>query len=626
MCDEATQECRDLLSDHLGGRTLKAALRLQRLGRPRRRDLLRAGAAAAGAALLLQGRTRPVRAAVPAARRGTAGQLVLPDGTSSRRHAMHVHASGSEGTGSATAQTALAEQAGCDALWLTDHDWRLFALPPDTRLPRGYDFTALSAGGWTWTPYAKGRVTTSRAAVVTAASGPVLDLAVTARAKGATYGVVVSTVGNQLEGSIVGRQVELPFTVVGLSGQAWFEVVATLSTRAGRQQQLVYRFGTTPDSLVRVDAWTAHVFRHVRVGMAAPVVLTLLDDATAAFGADSLPADNALSGLALQVTALSGSVEVTLPRVGLPRLVTGQAAVDAVSAAYDQAFAAHPTVARRPGIEVSGNGDHHVGWYGAGATLVPFSDQAVAGAVATIHSGGGVASYNHPFGTASPARNAARIGKVFAAVAPSRVYGADVVELGYVQRGGMTLADHLALGDLLWQQGVVLTANGVSDDHNAVTWRDTFLTQLWTDGTPDDELAALRTGRATVARNGFLGDLAVTLDGRPMGSVPSSVVTATGELTVLATGLPAGATLEVVRGAVRPTTPRATAVPSTTSTVLSVDTALVGGAVSLGVAGGAAYHRVVARDASGSVLAFTNPVWSGVPDVSTVPSGRVVAV
>ncbi|GAA1881126.1 hypothetical protein [Lapillicoccus jejuensis] len=622
MCDDH-DDCPDLDLHALG---LSGALSTGRaVGHPfTRRQVLRWGSAAAAVAWFAARSAPPARAlsAGPAA----VGGLVLTDGTRSRRHAMHVHSSASEGPGSFANQIALADANGCDVIWPTEHDWRMFAVPGDDRIARGYAFTSLKSAGWTWKPTASGAATASRAQVTPYQGGSALALGVTAGGN-ATTGLKATTRTHLFEGSVIGRSLLAPATVTALSGQAWFEVVLTLSNQGSRVLHLVYRYGTTPASRRLVNATTAHVFVPVRVGDTIADPVDIEADVASFFGSVCDPQDNSVVGITVQANTAGGRVEVMLPRLDLPRDVTGQAAFDAVCAMYDR-VAAGRTAVWRKGIEVSGTDKHHLGWYGDDATNLPFSETTTSleAAVAQIRARGSIASFNHPYGvaTSTGVRDPAKILKAYTQIRPSGVYGADVIELGYDSRGGMTTDDHLALGDLLWCDGVVITANGVSDDHNGNTWKNTYLTQPWSTGTPAADLAALRTGRATVTRTGYAGDLWAELDGRPMGSVPSRTQNAPGTLTVRASGVPASWTLEVVRGAVVPLGRRRTAADLTVTRLPG--SALASGSTDVGVAGGNGYVRVLLRDGAGVVQQFGNPVWSGVPSTAGIDPGRVVAV
>ena len=588
--------------------------------RPTRRQVLGTTAVAA-AALFGPTSTRRANAAEGTSPTGArSAGLVLPDGSTSRRHAMHVHSSGSEGFGSLDGQLTLAERSGCDFYWSTEHDWRVFALPADSRLPRVFRFTTLSSGGWHWQPASRGTAAVSIAELIPWAGSTALNLQIQS-SRAATYGLSAVTSDNMLEGNVVGRQFGGPVTIRGLSGTAYYEIALQFSRHGANALSIVYRFGPTPDQRVRVDASTGHVYTQVTAGQTITPMVTPLDDLQAFFGTEIVAGDNSVTAINLQVSSVNGAIDVVVPRLDCPRNIVGQDAFDALNAVFDAVAAAHPLVTRRVGLEISGTYDH-LNWFGPDATNIVTVDGGLEQVVAQIKAGGSVASYNHPYGTLPRPRDARRILAAFQYLCPSRVWGADVLELGYDARGGMTLDDHLTLGDLLWCNGVVMTANGVSDDHYGRTWSETFLTQLWGAGTQAAELQALRAGRATVTRVGYDGDLVVSLDGRPMGSVPVNSSRKPGELTITATNLPSTSKIQVVQGQIVDLGLGRTA-PST-SVVELMPWQFVGGSASLRVPGGNAYYRVALVDANGSIRSFTNPVWSGVPDLSVVPRERLV--
>ena len=620
MCDNDDCPDLDLLELGLGHDDITAA---RAAGGPfSRRRLMQAGSAAA--ALAFFGASSAPSAVADTVAAGSG--LVLPGGMTSTRHAMHVHSSPSEGRGSFANQVALAESSGCDYLWMTEHDWRLWALPGDDRITRSYAFTSLDAANWHWKPVSAGSASSKRADIVPYAGSKALELQVTAGGA-ATYGLKATTSSHRLEGSVIGRQVFTPATVTALSGEAYFEIALMFSNHgAHTPQKLVYRYGTSAAGRRKVNASTGQVYIPVKVGDTISAPVSPVDDLRYFFGTTSVAEDNSIVAVQLQVTANAGSVTVVLPRLDLPRNVTGQAAFDAVARMYDDVLVGHRSLTVRRAIEVSGNEAHHLGWYGDDATnlVVAAGRAGIGDAIAQIRRHGSVASFNHPYGTAPKPRDPAKILDNYARLVTSLVYGADVLELGYDVRAGMTLEDHLALGDLLWCDGVVITANGVSDDHNGNSWRESFLTQLWGDGTQASELDALKSGRATMSRVGWSGDLWLTLDGRPMGSVPTTSQRGTGELEITATDLPAGSSIQVVRGTIDPQGARRTRADLTVTTIPA---AQVSGAVArLSVPGGNAFFRAMVVDRSGSIRQFTNPVWSGVPATSVVPPSRRVPV
>lgn len=131
--------------------------------------------------------------------------------------------------------------------------------------------------------------------------------------------------------------------------------------------------------------------------------------------------------------------------------------------------------------------------------------------VASVHAHGGVVSLNHPFGTQGPefiapeSEQRERAHALARDYAANRAFGADILEVGYVQRGEANLAAHLLLWDLLTANGCYLYGNGTSDSHGG-PWFDPhvpnrFETWVWAEGpSPEALLRGMRAGRL------FFGD------------------------------------------------------------------------------------------------------------------------
>ena len=180
-----------------------------------------------------------------------------------------------------------------------------------------------------------------------------------------------------------------------------------------------------------------------------------------------------------------------------------------------------------------------------------------------IHASGGLCSFNHPFG---PSQNPVSVAtdqdalrhKVTAAMLTDQACHADVVELGFRQRGGVSLETHLALGDSLWRNGLWLTVSGVNDNHNGGrgNWRreaNRFVTSSWASSAAEPDLiASLGAGRVFVGELGsWAGTLDLSVDGVvPMGSVSVRPHLTSRTATIAATQLPAGAVVELVQGPV----------------------------------------------------------------------------
>jgi hypothetical protein len=91
--------------------------------------------------------------------------------------------------------------------------------------------------------------------------------------------------------------------------------------------------------------------------------------------------------------------------------------------------------------------------------------------VGAVHARGGLVSYNHMFGTESggcgppDAGSEQRVLDTASELLANRIFGADILEVGYVCRGGIGITDHLRAWDLLTANGLSLTGTGVTDTH-----------------------------------------------------------------------------------------------------------------------------------------------------------------
>ena len=124
--------------------------------------------------------------------------------------------------------------------------------------------------------------------------------------------------------------------------------------------------------------------------------------------------------------------------------------------------------------------------------------------VRRVRSLGGVTSFNHLFGTTTsggpPRRQERRSRALALSLLDNGAYGADILEVGYVRRGGVGLRYHLRTWDLLTARGLYLYGNGVSDAHGD-DWGprmvpNHFATWIWSaDPEPRSLIDAMRRGR-----------------------------------------------------------------------------------------------------------------------------------
>lgn len=147
--------------------------------------------------------------------------------------------------------------------------------------------------------------------------------------------------------------------------------------------------------------------------------------------------------------------------------------------------------------------------------LKPFSNPADW--TSFVHGKGGLVSYNHPFGVdyeRAPLLQADErsllVKEASQYLFSKDVYGADILEAGYVFRGKVDLHDHLQLWDNLLGRGRVIFGNGASDSHGG-DWSvnmspNPFTTWVLSDSTESSALInTLKSGRSYFG-NPFLWD------------------------------------------------------------------------------------------------------------------------
>lgn len=547
----------------------------------------------------------------------------MPSGLTPSVHAMHLHGSGSEGAASWSQQISQALNRGIDVLWPSDHDWRVEAADPE--FGTSYAFTTLT--GWmTWKK--QGVTTANTVDIVSVADGSPFAGRSALRAKVTTARGIASvttlTTHDRLEGNVRGRR--LSGDVLITNGA--LEITVNLSTHAVGPLSLTYRLGDVAAGLLVRKPQDVLISVPAPIGSWTNFDLVLLDDIRRAW--PSIEAeDNSINGLTIGARASGSGAEVLLPRIDLPRDVTGATANLMHGEMLTRLGVAFPGLTIGNALEYSANGAaaHLNGFYANGpAPLLPDTyvdanttryPRTVAEAV---HAAGGVVSLNHPAGTGELTLTDAQQSTLAISKANKllrgRLYGVDVVELGYEVRGGLALERYLLhLGAMLWRDGWVFTATGVSDDHVGTdqSWLiNPVVTRIWgASSSLADQLTGLRQGRAHVTLlPQYAGDLWLDLDGVGMGSVlldPSTTGSRT--LTVSATGLATGFTVDVYQGPVD--YPGTTATSGNLQQISSLPaTAYAAGAVSLTVGRDVpCYYLAVVRNAAGLIVGFTNPVW-----------------
>ena len=555
--------------------------------------------------------------------------------------AMHVHASFSEGTGSMEAQLAEAKANGVDVVWWTEHDWRMSA----HRYRRAVHFD-----GWTededgrpltWVPARSGTLSEFSGAIVTSPASPLdpsaaSSLRITATGSGTAwsynrYKADTRQARQNLSAQLGGQTIAIEVLPEQLGPDGFMEIRLVTSRRpakAGRGAGLYtlsYRLGgDAPPGSRRASGLTGIVTVAATPNQWNSVVLSPADDISAIWP-DTDGRDASLVELYIGVGSRRGAQAAgCVDYLRFSRTVAGNQPLDAQALIMGGYAAAFPSVRQHAGLEVSLY-PQHVNWYGGRVSLPDYgtlpinpraSDTATGQFIANIHAAGGLASFNHPFGVepgGSPLpvadQEAQRIA-VAAKLIGNRAFGADLLEAGYRQRGGVTIERHISVWDACSRNAIFLTGNGVSDNHAGQGWAsetNNFLTWAWAAGASEsDLLAALRSGRCYFGDlRRFRGTLDLAVDQAcPMGSVSISQRSSR-SLTITAAGIPPGGTVRLVQGQVDYQGPD----PVTTSRSFPASDFSAGAQTVTLDAATSLFARVEVVDSAGVLVACSNPVW-----------------
>jgi hypothetical protein len=561
---------------------------------------------------------------------------------------MHVHASMSEGVGSWRAANVQAKKVGLDVLWWSDHDWRMsyhiynrgFGFEgPDltTAVPTYYEpGTDLTAAARvppmtiTLAPHrANGTVkdAIARTTIERASEGArSFEVAASASAAGwQRYFFEIDGTRRTMKRSLASK-VALSFAVFAEgdeNGMAAVRVDLSQQPPEMRPGAIYYVLTRASDAELTAleDAHTKVVRVRFEPGTWNRVKVDVTRDA------ERLQLggiDNAAVAVSFGVLARGTRARAYFDDYRIHHELQGEALRDearAMAARYqaeygvinyvgqDLSFDAHmnPLGERIPMID-------HVK-HPAGLNARETSD--------FVHANGGVLSLNHIFGTSRPPPGLnpadpdsvrtfedARIRELI----DSRVFGADILEVGYPTRV-LPMTSFLRVWDALSSAGIDVVGNGISDTHGAVAgWVDgnNFVSWVWARSTSmADIVDGFRRGEVYFGDPvQFKGTLRLTTaDGHRMGSV---VVTSAPEHTVIAKieGLPAGARVRMVVNG-KPGGDETPSGPVFQKEVV-VETAAP------------AFVRVEAYRADGRPLVFSNPIYFRGESDGISPHKRVV--
>ncbi len=615
-------------------------------GFSRRSFMQGAGMLAAGA-LLPQRPVRPGTEPVQRLAMHSAARDVGFDGNLAYSMAMHVHSSFSEQDGSMDAQLFQAASNDVDVLWWTDHDARMAS----KNYRKTVHFTSLTAetgatgesSAWKWQKRTSGPLVTSASngGIVTTPSSPLDPVAggalhVAAQSSTgapATFGYFANChpAGDNYKDNLTGQSLafEVRSTAGWSRGYVEFRVTSSFHpATAGRpagDYTLSYRFAPSGTATRTASGVLGVITQPVQAGQWTSVTIRPSDD-IAALWPDLDARDFALFAITISAVSTGDVVGGYVDYLRFTRQMSGSAQFDMQTDMMAALAPKYPGVHQIQGLEVSWLLPH-INWFGGNVVLPDYGTTKAGGypafirnvAIPQIHAAGGLASLNHPYGYAQGtllpvAQQNAMLTTTGTALLGNRASGADLLEVGYNIRQGVGLGGHVALWDVMSRNAIFLTGNGSNDDHYGQDWLgivNNFYSSVWAASTAEaDLLAALAAGRSWCAPlAGFRGSLDLLVDGSvPMGSVSVSSVNSR-QLALSATGVPAGGAVQVVQGTVDYA--GTNDVRAGTSVVASFAAAtLSGGQASLTLDTSAArFVRTQVVDATGAVVALSNPVW-----------------
>jgi len=573
--------------------------------------------------------------------------------------AMHVHSSFSEGAASMAWQLDQAQRNGLEVVWWTDHDFRMSAWQYRKAIHCSGTSESEDGHAMTWSKSTSGTLQTASATFLATSSSPndpdqTAGLRLDASSMSSSFATVRMTAQDasarhNLHASLAGQSIVLDVSPESIGPDAFIELRLRISDqpasggRGAGSYYLYYRIGgpKAPGSVIR-QARGGTITYAAPTGTWTTLVLTPAND-IARLWPDLQPGDNSLVQLSVAAGSRRGARAAgNIDFIRFQRTASGAIPLETQRALGDALAPAYPGITQHQGLEVSLY-PRHLNWYGGTVVLPDYGTAGLAPGddltkthdlVRMVHDSGGVASYNHMFGTSfgttpfgTTKQETARI-NVTKQLLQNNAFESDILEVGYRVRGGVTLDRHLSVWDACSRNGLFLTGNGVNDSHQGM-WSGsgfTFVTSAWAEDAQEASLVgALASGRCTFHdRDRFDGSLELTVDDVcPMGSVSVSNL-ATRRLTITATQVPVGGSVTVVQGQVDRPGPTVTS-PGTSRALVSAGAFDVG-QVSVDIdTTSSTFVRAEISDATGLLVAGSNPVWMLRDEPSGgIPSARGV--
>lgn len=608
---------------------------------PRARRLFLGLFAVLAGVALVQGWLRDGRSSVPA-----------PSGFGDE-HAysvqMHLHGSFSEGEGSLDSHGFEASDLGCDVLWWSDHDFRITTYEHVSRFGfEGWEEPLDRNESWA-VRLPKYVGDTKSLHVVSLPEGAAARLGTAHVREGATSLLLVNHAGGAAgplllafgaERSVhrrslaTGVRLRLALFPEELPDDARVLVKVQLSEHAPRAglgleaRHLRYEIGTAGGAPERQGAtWVVPV--RCERGRWNELELALSQDAVRGFP-ESPGEDNALYDLQLGLQTGGATARVHLDDLRIDQALSGPKVFERQRELIAEVGKLYPQLIQLQGVEVSYESRHlnlfcedtPLPDYEALARDAPrdpkdpavldkraFHERVLAWVLDETHARGGLVSYNHPFGVGFEGARVPRTKEEHLAILlANRADRTDILEVGYRDRGGADLDDHLWLWDQAALAGLRLVGTGVSDSHGGAEnrWRgsaNNFVSWIYARA-PDKRglIEGLRAGRVYFGDlERFDGTLDLVVDsGERMGATLRTERSSI-EVELVATGTRAGQSLVLVESGVRTQT-----LPITGDSIRH--------AVRLALpAEGPSFVRFEVHDESGPI-ALSNPVHFLKPD------------
>ncbi len=562
---------------------------------------------------------------------------------------LHAHGSFSEGIGSVDSHSYEAEALGVDAIWWSDHDFRITSY----RHVNHFGFEGPSEpidADETWSVelrrHAGDRKTIDLAADLSGSSATFVPDAIEGEqclrlrtqndgAEFRAYPCVLSA-SRMLHRRPTAGDVSIRAAVrpraVGEDAVVFVRfLVSEHAPREGlpmAQYSVRYELGVGGDPYR--DGTTYHVPIACEAGAWNRLKFSLSDDLAEGF--PFVPArDNALYRIIVGVEARNGATaEADFDELVIEHVKRGRKMFDVQRDVLDEVGELYPDVRQLQGVEVS-FASRHLNEFSVDTELLDydglvanaeresdderwlvesaFRRDVTEAAVAGAHDRGGLISFNHMFGTALEDGDAVRDrAEQVQRLTRNRAFGVDILEVGYRDRGGASLDDHLWVWDQLALAGVRLVGTGVSDTHGGPDERWTgrpnnFVSWIYADKLAKAELIdGMARGRV------YFGDIELwdgTLDieterGFVMGQELVTDRDAI-DFEAVVTGHVTGDRLVVIAGGER--VHEETIASGAGGVSARVDlTAMRPGDVGT-------FLRVVLEDRAGAPKALSNPIW-----------------